>query len=186
MRNSPNKHSPTITELLSEGVWYAEGSTHEVVARVLGNPDLFDELMECLLSADNGTSKRAAMALELVGERQPAWFEPYKEILLDELMEQSRWYVLYRICVIVPRLALNRQERTRAVERLRELVDSPQNVIGVNALTGLAMLALPPHPNNSELREEVTWLVEQKMRSGTKAMQARCRHLLPKLYGAKA
>lgn len=186
MRQTTKTTSHTITELLAEGVWYAEGHTHEVVARVLGNPDLFDELMECLLSADNGTSKRAAMALELVSERQPAWFEPYKEILLDELAEQPRWYVVYRLCMILPRLSLNRQEWTRAVERLRELLDSQQLVVAINALTGLAMLALPPHSNNIELREEVTWLVEQKMRSGSKAMQARCRHLLPKLYGAKA
>ena len=186
MRQTTKKHSPTITELLAEGVWYAEGHTHEVVARVLNEPDLFDELMECLLSADNGTSKRAAMALELVSERQPAWFEPYKEILLDELAEQSRWYVVYRICMILPRLSLNRQEWRRAVERLRELADSPRIVVAVSALTGWALLTLPPHSNDIELREEVTWLVEQKMRGGSKAMQARCRHLLPKLYGAKA
>lgn len=185
MRHTTDRHLPTITELLAEGVWYAEGHTHEVVARVLNDPDLFDELMECLLSADNGTSKRAAVALELVSERQPAWFAPYKGILLDELDEQPRWYVLYRVFVIVPRLSLNRQERARAIERLRELADSPQNALSVCALTGLVMLALPPHPKDAELREEVTWLVEQKMRTGTKAMQARCRHLLPKLYGAK-
>jgi hypothetical protein len=186
MPRTSDKYPPTITELLTEGVWYAEGHTHEVVARVLNDPNLFDELMECLLSADNGTSKRAAMALELVSERQPAWFEPYKEILLAELAEQPRWHVLYRICAIVPRLSLNRQERARATERLRELADSPQNALSVSALSGLVTLALPPHSTDTELREEVTWLVEQKMRSGSKAMQARCRHLLPKLYGAKA
>ncbi|MBI1761315.1 MAG: hypothetical protein HYR56_07765 [Acidobacteria bacterium] len=182
MRHTTNKHSPTITELLTAGVWYAEGHTLHVAELVLHNADLFDELMECLLSADNGTSKRAAMALELVSERQPAWFAPYKEILLDELAEQPRWYVLYRICAIVPRLPLNQQERARAAERLRELADSPQNALSVSALTGLTRLAL----RDAELREEVTWLVEQKMRTGTKGMQARCRHLLPQLYGAKA
>jgi hypothetical protein len=186
MRHTTDNHSPTITELLTEGVWYAEGHTHRVAELVLHNAELFDELMECLLSADNGTSKRAAMALELVSERQPAWVAPYKEILLDELAEQPRWYVLYRLCVIVPRLALNQRERMHAIERLLQLADSPQNALSVSALTGLTMLALPPHRHDAELREEVTWLVEQKMRSGTKAMQARCRHLLPKLYGAQA
>ncbi len=186
MQHTTDKHSPTITELLTAGVWYAEGHTQRVVELVLNNPDLFGELMECLLSADKGVGKRAAMALEFVSERQPVWFAPYKEILLDELAEQPRWYVLYRICVIVPRLPLNRQERARAVERLRELADSPQNALSVSALTGLVMLALPPHANDAALREEVTWLVEQKMRNGTKAMQARCRHLLPQLYGAQA
>lgn len=186
MRRTTKTHSQTITELLTEGVWYAEGHTHRVVELVLHNADLFDELMECLLSADNGTSKRAAMALELVSERQPTWFTPYKEILLDELAEQPRWYVVYRLCMILPRLSLNQQEWRRAVERLRELVESSRIVVSVSALSGLAMLTLPPHSTDIELREEVTWLVEQKMRVGSKAMQARGRHLLPKLYSAKA
>ena len=182
MRQTTDKHSPTITELLTAGVWYAEGHTQRVVELVLHNSDLFDELMECLLSADNGVSKRAAMALELVSERQPAWFAPYHEILLDELAEQPRWYVLYRLCVIVGRLPLNWRERARAVERLRELADSARIALSVNALTGLTRLA----SRDAELREEVTWLVEQKMRTGTKGMQARCRHLLPQLYGERA
>jgi hypothetical protein len=186
MRKTPIQNSKTITELLAEGVWYAEGHTHAVAEAVLREQELFDELVECLLSPDNGTSKRAAMALELVSERQPAWFEPYQEILLDELHTQSRWYVLYRLCMIVPRLPLNQRERARAIERLRELADSSQNVLSVSALTGLTLLALSPRHRDDEFREEITWLVEQKMRAGSKAMQARGRHLLPKLYAAKA
>ena len=185
MRKPTGKQAPSITELLNEGVWYAEGHAPQVAARVLQSPDLFEELLECLLSADNGTSKRAAHASELVSERQPAWFAPYTEILLDELAAQPRWYVLYRICVIVPRLSLNRQEHARATARLRELADSPQVALSVNALTGLTLLALAATEPNTELREEVSWLLEQKQRTGSKAMQARCRQLLPKLYRAK-
>lgn len=183
MRNQLPK---TITALLTEGVWYAEGHTHAVAEAVLHDQALFDELFECLLSPDDGTCKRAAMALELVSERQPAWFAPYQEILLDELDQQPRWYVLYRLCTIVPRLRLNRAERERARARLSELAESPRNVLSLSALTGLVMLALPPHSNDPELREEMAWLVEHKMRTGSKAMQARGRHLLPLLHAAKS
>lgn len=186
MRKPTSKAKLTITELLTEGVWYAEGHTLAVAEAVASNGALFDELFECLLSPDNGTSKRAAMALEIVSERHPEWFTPYKEILLAELAEQPRWYVLYRLCAIVPRLKLTGAEREQARERLRGLADSSQNVLSVSALTGLVKLALPPHSNDAELREEMTWLVEQKMRLGSKAMQARGRHLLPLLYAAKS
>jgi len=179
------QHSPSITDLLAEGVWYAEGHTHAVAEAVLRNQELFDELVECLLSSDNGTCKRAAMALEIVSERQPEWFTPYKEILLDELDQQMRWYVLYRLCTIVPRLWLNSAERERARVRLGELAESPRNVLNLSALTGLVMLALPPHSNDPELREEMAWQVEHRMRTGSKAMQARGRHLLPLLHAAK-
>lgn len=179
------QHTQSITELLAEGVWYAEGHTHAVAEAVLGDQELFDELVECLLSPDNGTCKRAAMALELVSERQPEWLTPYKEILLDELDQQLRWYVLYRLCTIVPRLRLNAAERERARTRLRELEESPRNVLSLNALTGLVRLALPPHNPDPELREEMAWLVEHRMRTGSKAMQARGRHLLPLLHAAK-
>jgi hypothetical protein len=186
MRNRTLQPTKTVTELLAEGVWYAEGQTQAVAEAVLRNPALFAELFEGLLSPDNGTCKRASMALEAVSERHPEWFIPYQEILLDELIQQPRWYVLYRLCTIVPRLRLNQAERECARARLGELLKSPRNVLSLGALTGLVRLALPPHSDDPDLREEMTWLVEQKMRGGSKAMQARGRHLLPLLHGAQS
>ena len=169
-----------LSEQLAAGVWYAEGATYETAAAVLRNPDLFDELFECLLSEDRGTARRAAMALEAVSEKRADLFELYADIVLTELEIRSWWHVRFRLCSIVPRIRLNRHEFKRAVTLFQSLAEHPQNALAVNALGALSVLAAR---GADELREETLWLVEQKLRTGSKAMQARCRMMLPLLYG---
>ena len=168
-----------IAAQLAKGVWYAEGAAFGVAAVVVRHPDLFDELFECLLSEERGTCKRAAMALEAVSEKRPALFELYADILLTELENHSWWHVRFRLCSIVPRIKLSRQEFKRAVTLFQSLVDDPQNALAVNALGALSELVA--RADDDELREETHWLVERKLRTGTKAMQARCRQMLPLL-----
>ena len=174
------KKTLSIAAQLAEGVWYAEGAACDVAAAILRNPDLFDELFECLLSEDRGTSKRAAMALEAVSEKRADLFELYAGIVLTELESRSWWHVRFRLCSIVPRIKLHRHEFNRAVTLFQSLAEHPQNALAVNALGALSALAAR---GADELREETLWLVEQKLRTGSKAMQARCRMMLPLLYG---
>ena len=172
-----------IAAQLAEGVWYEEGAAYEVAAAV-HNPDLFDELFECLLSEDRGTCKRAAMALEAVSEKRPELFELYAGLVLTELENHSWWHVRFRLCPIVPRLKLTRHEFKRAVTLFQSLADHPQNALAVNALGALSeLVARANNEGNDELREETLWLIEHKARTGTKAMQARCRQVLPLLRG---
>ena len=171
----------SIAAQLAEGVWYAEGAAFDVAAAVLRKPVLFDELFECLLSEDRGTCKRAATALEAVSEKRPELFELYADILLTELENHLWWHVRFRLCPIVPRIKLTRQEFKRAVTLFQSLSDHPQNALAVNALGALS--ALVAREGDDELREETLWLVEHKTRTGTKAMQARRRQMLPLLRG---
>ncbi len=171
-----------IAAQLAEGVWYTEGAAFDV-ATAVHNPDLFDELFECLLSEDRGTCKRAAMALEAVSEKRPELFELYADLVLTELENHSWWHVRFRLCPIVPRLKLTRHESKRAITLFQLLVDHPQNALAVNALGALSELVARTNNNegDGELREETLWLIEHKSRTGTKAMQARCRNVLPLL-----
>jgi hypothetical protein len=171
-----------IAAQLAEGVWYAEGAAFDVAAAVLRKPDLFDELFECLLSEDRGTSKRAALALEAVSDKRPELFELYADIVLTELENHAWWHIRFRLCSIVPRIKLSRREFNRAVTLFQSLADHPQNALAVNAIGALSELVA--RTDNDELREETLWLVEHKSRTGTKAMQARCRQMLPLLRKA--
>ena len=171
-----------IAAQLAEGVWYVEGAALDVAAAVVRKPALFDELFECLLSEDRGTCKRAAAALEAVSEKRPALFELYADIVLTELENHAWWHVRFRLCPIVPRIKLTRQEFKRAITLFQSLADHPQNALAVNALGALcALVARPRDDDDDELREETLWLIEHKARTGTKAMQARCRQMLPLL-----
>jgi hypothetical protein len=170
-----------LAEELAQGVWYAEGATHRVAQTVLRQPAFFEDLFECLLSEDVGTCKRAAMALEAVSVKRPDLFELYHDILLTELESERFWHVRFRRCSIMPRLKLNRHEFKRAVAALQALAEHPKTALAVKALGALSQLAL----RDDELHEETIWLVEHKQRTGGKAMQARCRQMLPLLYGAR-
>jgi len=174
----PKQQSNSIEQQLSVGPWYAEGLADEVASAVLRSPKRFDELFECLLSPDKGVSKRASQALLIVSQRRPDLFQPYKETLFSELIEQERWYVRYRLCLILPRLRLNSGDIERAAEIFQVLLDSSQNALSVSALEGLAELALL----DSSRREEFIWLIERKARVGTPAIKARGRRLLAWLY----
>src|SRR5574341_2356499 len=116
MRLKHRSHPDSIEQRLCVGPWYAEGLADEVAATVLRRPERFDELFECLLSPDKGVSKRASQALLIVSQRRPDLFQPYKEALFNELIEQDKWYVRYRLCLILPRLRLNSGDVARAAE----------------------------------------------------------------------
>src|SRR5262245_16851104 len=95
-----------IKELLAVGPWYAEGHAIEVAEAVLSKSERFDDLFECLLDPDKGISKRASFALMLVSEQRPQWFQPYKDLIIEEAAGQEKWFVRYRLCRILPRLKL--------------------------------------------------------------------------------
>jgi hypothetical protein len=181
MRQTLRTQSGSIKERLAIGPWHAEGFANEVTATVLHQPEHFDELFECLLSPDKGISKRASYALTLVCEQRPELFQPYKEVLFDELAGQDKWFVRYRLCQILPQLKLNSFDIARAAELFQSLLEDPRIALSVSALQGLAELALL----DAGLKEEVVWLIEQKMRSGPPAIRARGRMMLNRLYGNK-
>lgn len=178
MRQTLHTQSDSIKRRLAVGPWHAEGFASEVAATVLRQPERFDDLFECLLSPDKGISKRAAYALTLVCEQRPDLFQPYKEVLFSELAEQDKWFVRYRLCQILPQLKLNSFDIARAAELFQGLLEDAHIALSVNALQGLAELALL----DPGLKEEVVWLVEQKIRGGAPALKARGRMLLQRLH----
>lgn len=181
MRQTQRAQSDSIKGRLAVGPWYAEGLASEVAETVLRQPERFDELFECLLNPDKGISKRASYALTLVCEQRPDLFQPYKEVLFNELAEQDKWFVRYRLCQILPQLKLNSFDRARAAELFQMLLEDPRIALCVSAIQGLAELALL----DPSMQEETVWLIEQKMRSGMPAIRARGRMLLNRLYGGE-
>ncbi len=179
MRQTQHTQLDSIKGQLAVGPWHAEGFAGEVAETVLRQPERFDELFECLLSLDKGISKRASYALTLVCGQRPDLFQPYKEVLFSELAEQDKWFVRYRLCQILPQLKLNSSDIARAAELFQILIEDQRIALSVSGLQGLAELALL----DPSLKEEVVWLIEQKMRNGTPGLRARGRRLLKRLYG---
>jgi HEAT repeat protein len=154
------------------------GEAALIAARVLQQPELLDDLLECLLGDEAGQRARAASALLALARKRPELLQPHKELLFTTLIDLEQWSVRYRLCQIVPRLRLNEAEIARAFALLQTFLDDRSGALRSFALQGLGELAfLEP-----ELKEEAIWIIEQRLRNGTPAMRVRGRRLLEKLY----
>jgi hypothetical protein len=83
------------------------------------------------------------------------------------------------LALMIPRLPLTRAERKRAIALLKEFLSDRSSIVKTCALQGLAELP----GANPEFRLEVIGVVEEASRTGTPAMKARARKLLPELRG---
>jgi len=91
--------------------------------------------------------------------------------LLGETIEQElRWH----LAVMVPRLALNSNERKPTISLLNSYMRDKSSIVKTFALQGLADLAR----DDAGIRSEVIEILREATRSGTPAMKARSRKLL--------
>jgi hypothetical protein len=157
------------------------GRTTEVVALVLASPRKASRLIECLWDEDPGLRCRAADALERLSRLKPsilastlaAWKEPLLALLAEAKENKLRW----GLAGIVPRLALTARERRRALEIFESWLEDRSSIVKTCALQAIADLAL----KDPGLLPQALDLLRIHGRSGTAAMRARCRQLLPRL-----
>ena len=153
------------------------GRANEVVQEVLAHPDRFAALMECLTHADPLLRLRAADAAEKVTRRHPDWLAPYGRLLLGPLARSGEPEVQWHVAQMLPRLALRPDERQRALRILRRYLSSPSSIVKTCAMQALADFAR----TNAGLLPRLTPLLEALTATGTPAMRARGRKLLPEL-----
>ncbi len=150
------------------------GRSDQVAARVLKQPETFAELIECLWSDDPVVTMRAADAAEKISLQRPDLLKPFKAELLGLADETTQAELRWHLALMIPRLALTRTERERAVARLRSFLDDRSSIVKTFAIQGLVELS----QGDSNLRAEMVDLLEQFCCSGTPAMKARSRKLL--------
>jgi hypothetical protein len=147
-----------------------------VVGLVRGNARLFSELMECMWSDDPVICMRAADAAEKISQERPGLLQPFKAELLGLADESGQQELQWHLALMLPRLRLTAMERRRVVARLKEYLQGRSSIVKTHALQGLFELA----QNDEELGPEVLELIARASRSGTAAMKARARILLPR------
>ncbi len=137
--------------------------------------------MECMGDADPVVRMRAADAAEKVSRERPDLLQPFRVELMGLLAVEMQQEVRWHLALMIPRLALSREERRRACEGLKYYLDDhlekPRSIVRTHAMQGLADLA----KQDAELRPEIVELLRVKTRSGTAAMKARGRKLLGEL-----
>jgi hypothetical protein len=175
--------SETIRSMLAAGRHrLSVGRSGEVAALILKQPKKAPRLIECLWDEDIGVASRAASALEEVSRTLPSVLDSWKAPLLGLLAEATenklRWY----LALIVPRLQLTIPECRRAANTLQSYLEDQSSIVKTCAMQGLADLTR----QDSSLLPMVLDLLRIHSRSGTPAMRARGRKLLPRLEKARA
>ncbi len=136
--------------------------------------------MAGLWSEDPLVRMRAADAAEKVSRKNPELLAPYKAQLLGLMAEAEQQELRWHLAAMVPRLALNANERQCAADSLRGYLGDRSSIVKTFALQGLFDLA----QNDHDLRSSVIELLRRAESNGTPAMKARSRKLLGKLERA--
>jgi len=138
------------------------------------NLPLFSKLIVGLWSQDPLVRMRAADAAEKVTRKNPELLTPYRKELLGLLGEAREQGLRWHLAVMVPRLALNSNERKRAISSLNSYMQDKSSIVKTSALQGLADLGR----DDRSIRSTVIAILSEATRSGTPAMKARSRKLL--------
>ena len=157
------------------------GRVPELAALVAAQPRRAVRLIELLWDDDPGVTSRAADVLERIS-RHPS---PALSRLLDEsreallgLLPDARFMKLrWNLAFIIPRLGLSLAEARRAAAALYTFLEDRSSIVKTAALHGLADLTR----HDPESLPAVLDLLRIQGRSGTPAMRARSRHLIPRL-----
>jgi hypothetical protein len=162
---------------LAGGARQSLGRADEIAEMVSKKPRLFAALFKGLWSADPLVRMRAADAAEKVTRTKRELLQGYKKELLGLMAEESQIEVRWHLALMVPRLALNAEEKATAAFLLRKYLGDHSSIVRTHALQGLADLA----ETDASMRPAVMELLREATRSGTAAMKARSRKLLLKL-----
>jgi len=150
------------------------GGSGLVVAEVLADPALFDELFSGLRSLDPVVRIRTADALEKVTATRPDLLRPYKRDLLGPFSESADKEIRWHVAQMLPRVRWSRRERSLVYEILRAYLRDSSSIVKTCAMQALVDLTAQA----PDLRSPVLRLVRRLTTSGTPAMRARGRRLL--------
>lgn len=164
----------TILSKLMGGDRRSIGRSNEVVADVLNDPALFNELFNAVLNDDPIIRMRAADALEKITADQPGWLQPYKDRLIREVAAIDQQEVAWHVAQMLPRLKLDRAELDEVFQILLACSQAKSSIVRTFAMQ--AMVEISEH--DPDRRAQVLSLMEALIYEGTPAMKARGKKLL--------
>jgi hypothetical protein len=157
------------------------GHAFDAAIRVLENPRLCRQLVECLWDEDEGVAGRAADALETVAAESPRIMARWKDALLGLLVEAGPIKLRWHLALIVTGMKLTRPECRRVYGVLQGWLDDKSSIVKTCAMQGIAELTR----QDLSLKDEVLDQLRVFSRSGTPAMRARGRVLIEQIEKGK-
>jgi len=168
---------PKVSDILDQlkgGDRRSIGRSDEVVAEVLDNTTLFDDLFSGMQHDDPLVRMRSADAVEKITALHPEFLEPYKTTIIEEVAPIDQQEVRWHVAQIVLRLDLRVTEVNKVFDILLSYLDDDSKIAKTFSMQALADLA-QQHP---ELIPQVTQILEEQTQTGSPAMKSRGRKLL--------
>ena len=178
--NTPGSRGGSLRVLLSGGDRRSIAQSNRARKLIATKPERLAELAALATDEDWLVSMRALDLLEKIAHGQVDLVQPHKQLFLGPLADSDKWEIRLQIVRALPLLKWTPDERTRAVQILRENVEYPQTFVRAWALDGLATFAV----GDPRLMRVVKGLLDEFARSESKALQARARNIRARLSGA--
>jgi len=169
--------SPSLRRLLSGGDRRSIARSNQARTLVSAKADRVSELAELATDTDWLVSMRALDLLEKIAHDQAELVQPHKRLFIGAAAESDKWEVRLQIVRALPLLKWTPRERARVVAILRENIEYPQTFVRAWALDSLATFA----ERDVRLLPIVRAALGDFERSGSKALEARARHVRARL-----
>lgn len=165
--------------MLKGGTPRTLGRVSEVVEVLKEDGGRFDELVNCLNSADRLVKLRAADALEKFCRKHPEKLNGYRDLFLANMDQWAdEGYIMMSLPLLLRYISWQGNELWLVKDRLMKWLGTyPDKFVKVMCIQALADLAV----QHVEIQEEVKYLVQQHLETGSASMKARCRKLWKKL-----
>jgi hypothetical protein len=148
-----------------------------IVADVLDDPAIIEELVRALAHDDALVRMRAADAAEKIGRTNPQLLDPFKSGLLRAAASSEQPSLRWHLAQMLPRLRLDAGERKTVAAMLKRYLHDSSAIVKTCAMQGLADLALA----DASLRRSIVPVLRKATETGTPAMRARGKRLLAAL-----
>lgn len=169
-----------MTNILSKlrgGDRRSVGNVSAVIATVAKNPDLFSDLVNGLFDSDPVVRMRAADAMEKISGDEPRSLQPFKARLVDLAQQTRQQELRWHLAQMIPRLELTYQETKTVTNIFFDYLTDDSKIVVTFAMQALSDLAI----KNAAVSPRVLKAIEELTQTGSPAIQARGKKLLPEL-----
>ncbi len=143
-----------IIEWLSGGDRRSDGASDEVVALILENPEIVDDLYEALSFSDGVVRGRASDAAEKIGRQKPELFIPYLPEIIQAATEDNNFEVRFHLAMLLGHMALFDDRADQITATLKAQLRDKTAFVKSWSIASLCILArLYPDKKDAILRE---------------------------------
>jgi HEAT repeat protein len=173
MKAKPESKRSPLRRLLSGGDRRSIAKSNQARSLVSKGPARIAEVATLANDDDWLVSMRAFDLLDKIAHERADLVQPHKGLFIGPHADSDKWEIRLQIMRTLPLLQWTPSERARVVEILRRGVEFPQTFVRAWALDSLATVA----GDDKALQAVVARALEDFERSGSKALQARAKHI---------